>query len=536
MNEKASAAKGMVILSFAGIIAKVMSVFYTPFLVSILGPVGYGAYAKTTEVFLFVYALSCMGAQPAVAKVVAEYTALKNPKGAVRVLKVASRFYAVIGLILGIGMIFLAGTLSAIAKSPQSEFGIMALGPCVLITSLLAVFRGFMQGKNDMTPIAVSQVFEQFLNVFISLLCAFILVQSSLELGNAGAQIGTSVGALFACFYVIYCYDKKRYKEEALKSKIPDRKIRNKRILSKVIKYSIPITLSAGLQNFGGVVDMLNVSTRLGVAGFTEDAANILYGQLSQYKTLYGVPLVIITAIGTTVLPSIAKSIVLKERKEAKRKISYALKMAFMIAIPSAVGLSMLSTEVYTALYGNSNGSDIMMYGSIVLVLMSMTQIQSVVLQGINKLYYVLKTFCIGIVVKILVNFVLVGIPEINIYGVIIGNCLWHLIPAILNHKKICSSMMMRMPILRLTIKPIFASAAMAVTIYVCKMPLDFLYRFVDLTRFTAIPITIFLVAVGSFVYIYLIILMGGITKRDIEGVSPKILRIIPRFMRIKLR
>lgn len=251
---------------------------------------------------------------------------------------------------------------------------------------------------------------------------------------------------------------------------------------------------------------------------------------------MYGVPLVIITAIGTTVLPSIAKSIVLKERKEAKRKISYALKMAFMIAIPSAVGLSMLSTEVYTALYGNSNGSDIMMYGSIVLVLMSMTQIQSVVLQGINKLYYVLKTFCIGIVVKILVNFVLVGIPEINIYGVIIGNCLWHLIPAILNHKKICSSMMMRMPILRLTIKPIFASAAMAVTIYVCKMPLDFLYRFVDLTRFTAIPITIFLVAVGSFVYIYLIILMGGITKRDIEGVSPKILRIIPRFMRIKLR
>ena len=67
MKENTSAAKGMFMLSLAGMMAKVMSVVYTPFLTSILGDEGYGIYSMTTEIFFFVYALSCMGAQPAVA-------------------------------------------------------------------------------------------------------------------------------------------------------------------------------------------------------------------------------------------------------------------------------------------------------------------------------------------------------------------------------------------------------------------------------------------------------------------------------------
>ena len=165
--------------------------------------------------------------------------------------------------------------------------------------------------------------------------------------------------------------------------------------------YSIPITISAGLQNFGGIVDMVNVSKRLLVAGFSRDAGNVLYGLLGMYRTLYGVPLVIITAIGITVLPALAKSLVLKNRKELKKSISQAFKLTFMIAIPSAVGLSILSSEIYISLFPNNQGANIMLIGSFVMVLMSVTQIQSIVMQGINRLYYILGTFCLGIVIKI---------------------------------------------------------------------------------------------------------------------------------------
>lgn len=536
MREESSAAKGVFILSLAGIMVKLISVLYTPMLNSILGVAGYGVYSKTTEVFLLVYALSSMGVQPAVAKTVAEYTALKNDKAAVRTLRVASKFYGIVGAFFGVLMILLAGVISNVAESPNLALGLRFLAPCIFVTCLLSALRGFMQGKNDMTFIGISQIIEQLLNVVISLLCAFILVQGSIALGNAGAQIGTSVGALFACFYVLYCYEKKQYKERAYRNTEPGKRISDKRILAKIIRYSVPITISAGLQNIGGVVDMFNVSKRLIVAGFTSEQGDILYGLLGKYKTLYGVPLVIITAIGTTVLPSLTKSLVLKQRKEAKKKIGYAFKLVLLIAIPSAVGLSMVSTEVYIFLFGDAYGADIMLFGSVILVLMSITQTQSVILQATNKLYYVLITFSVGIVVKIVVNYVLVGIPSINIYGVIIGNCLWHLIPAILNHKKICNSMKMRMSLLKLGIKPIFASAVMAIVIFILKQPLEFMYRFIPLTRWVALPVTIFLVSIGGFIYLYIMISIGGISRRDVDGISPKIMRFIPRFMRIKLK
>lgn len=55
------------------------------------------------------------------------------------------------------------------------------------------------------------------------------------------------------------------------------------------------------------------------------------------------------------------------------------------------------------------------MYGSIVLVFMSITTIQNTILQGVNKLYLVLSTAFIGVVLKLILDFILVAIPEVNI-------------------------------------------------------------------------------------------------------------------------
>lgn len=46
--------------------------------------------------------------------------------------------------------------------------------------------------------------------------------------------------------------------------------------------YSLPIVLSAGLQNLGGLVDMLNVRSRLIDIGFSKSAAYALYGYYSK--------------------------------------------------------------------------------------------------------------------------------------------------------------------------------------------------------------------------------------------------------------
>ena len=536
MKEGSSAAKGVLILSIAGILTKVISLLYVPFLRSILGSEGYGIYSQITEVFLFVYAITSVGAQPAVAKVVSEFIALEEYEKAERTLKISRNFYVLIGVIVGILMLLLAKPLTKLGNIPETAYGIMALAPCVVITAALSSYRGYMQGKMNMKAIGVSQILEQILNVFVSLLFAFILVQFSLEYGAAGGQIGTSVGALFACFYIIYCRNKSEDEFEEFKGTRRERSKSNKQILRRVISYSIPIMISSGLQNFGGLVDMVNITNRLLAAGLTANKAKILYGNYGLYKTLYGVPLILITAIGTTVLPTISRAMAIKDRKEIRRNIKYAFKVALAIAIPAAVGLLMLSEDVYRTLFGSTDGAKIMTIGSFIIILMTMTQIQSVILQGINKFYFVVGSFSIGIICKIIANYIFVGIPKINIYGAIIGSTIWLLIPSIMNHIKIKKTMKMKLPLVRYIVKPVLASIAMAIAILLIHQPAKFIYRFITPSRLTSIPVVIISIGIGIFVYAYLMILMRGISKDDIQKISPKIIRIMPRFMRRKLR
>ena len=63
--------------------------------------------------------------------------------------------------------------------------------------------------------------------------------------------------------------------------------------------------------------------------------------------------------------------------------------ITFIITIPAAIGLSGLGKEVFELLYGTEQGFELMVIGSIVLILMAVVQIQTVILQSMNKLYFV---------------------------------------------------------------------------------------------------------------------------------------------------
>ncbi|HEX9026277.1 MAG TPA: polysaccharide biosynthesis protein, partial [Clostridium sp.] len=406
-SANSSSNRGFLILSIAGLLTKVISVFYIPLLQRIIGLDGYGIYQNCYEVFLFVYAVTNLGTQPAIAKVVAELTALGKSNDAVRTLKIARTLLALVGAILTIFLMLFAFPIGRAIGNPAASYGILMLAPSIFVTSILSSYRGYFQGKNSMTAIAISQVLEQVINIIISLTCAFFLVKISIEYGSAGGTVGTSIGALVACLYMVYIYGKKKFEEDSIEAQGTNKRIRTKHIIKKLIKYGLPITLCSGLQNFGSLVDMVNVNSRLAVAGFNLQESQVLYGVLGRYKTLLSVPLIIVTALGTTVLPAIVTAMALKDKKEIRRKTTFAFRMIFIITIPAAIGLSSLGREVFELLYGTDQGFELMVMGSVVLILMAVVQIQTVILQSMNKLYFVLGTFSIGIAFKIIANYIL---------------------------------------------------------------------------------------------------------------------------------
>lgn len=536
MEEK-TAGRGFLILSIAGILGKVLSAMYIPLLMAIIGQGGYGIYAVGYDYFIFLIAVSSLGAQPAVTKIVTELRVLGNSRDALRAMKIARKYLAIIGIIITVLFMLIAYPLANVINAEKSALSFMFLAPAIFLAAVLAAYRGYMQGIEDMKSLAISQVLEQLFNVILSLVFAFLLFKVGGEVwGSAGGTIGTSLGAVIAIVYILYIYEKRNYEDNAEDLTTSTKKVSDKKILRKLIIYGLPITLVAAMQNFAGIVDTITVPSRLLFAGFTNDQTNDYYGYLNQYKTMIYVPLTIITALATSIFPRIIQAFVEKNKKDLRKQMSYAFRLTYIIAIPAAFGLSILSKEIYLFVFDNAFKYELLMFGSIALILMSITTIQNVILQGINKMYLIMITAGLGLIAKFLCNYFLVGIENINIMGAVIGNIIAFGIPAVMNHIKLQKIFKVRIPIIRQSIVPLISSMGMGFVIFFLKAPLFRAFSIVvgEGRMITGIVMMI-LIAIGGTVYLVMMIYFGGIRKIDLDMISPKLYNMMPRRLRKQL-
>lgn len=535
MEEK-SMGRSFLILSLAGVLVKVLSAVYMPLLTLIIGTAGYGIYSSSYNAFIFILAVTSMGAQPAVTKVVAELKALGYHKDAYNAMKIARNYLAIFGFAFMVVLISFGDSIAKMMSSPSSALSMKFLAPTILLSAMLAAYRGYMQGVDSMKEIAVSQVIEQIFNVVFSLIFALLLNNISREWGSAGGTVGTTIGALIAIVYVIYIFNKNDYYEEAIKNNEDGKRISKKRIIKKLIQYGLPITMVAAVQNSAGLIDAMIVKGRLLSAGFEQLRVDELFGTLNYFNTLIYVPLTIVTALCTAIFPRIISAYVQRNRKELKSQITYSYRLTYLITIPAAIGLAVLSKEIFLFLLNDSYGYQMLAYGSVVLIFMSITSIQNTILQGVNKLYLVLTTASLGILIKFVVNFILVGIKDINIFGAVIGSVFAFLIPAIINHKRIQKLFKIRIPVISQGMIPLISSIIMGIVVYLCKMPLLRLVNILEGGRIAIGLVAITSVAIGGIVYLIAMILLKGLTKKDLDLISPKLYEVMPRVLRKKIK
>lgn len=537
MEEK-SAGRGFLILSIAGIAGKLLSAIYVPLLTGVLGGAGYGIYVAGYDIFVFLIAVTSLGAQPAVTKVVTELRAVGNHKDALRAMKLSIRYLAIISIVIAGIFMALSFPISKLIYRERSALTFLFLGPAIIFAAILAGYRGYMQGVEEMESLAISQIIEQLINVVLSLVFAALLiwVTGSLEWGSAGGTVGTSLGAVVAIMYILYIYNKKGFKEEAELNHDPSRKrVSDKRIVKKLFMYALPITLVAAVQNFAGVIDSITLARSLNSAGFSELQIDNLTSVLSYYKTLVYVPLAIVTALGTSIFPKIIQAFVHKNKKELKKQTSYSFRMMYIIVMPAVFGLAILSKEIYTFLFPSNSGYTLLMYGSSLLIFMSITTIQNVILQGINKLYLIIVSASLGLLAKIIINVILVSIPSVNIMGAVIATFVSFIIPTIINHRKIKQFFRVNIPIVKQAIIPTICSLLMTLVILIARFPIIKAAEALGGGRIVIAISTVILIGIGGLIYLYSMIYFGGIRKKDLDLISPKVFKFLPRRLRKEL-
>ena len=528
-SNKQSTSKGFAILSAASFMVKLLSLLYVPFLIKILGKEGYGIYTLAYPIFVYMYIITNAGIPVAISKMVSELIAIGNYKDAVKTFKIARFLLLILGLIMSLLMLIFALPLANIAGRSTAKLAIMALAPTILITSVLSAYRGYFQGRGNMTPTAVSQVIEQIANTLFSLVFAAYFIKYGLAAGAAGGTIGTTVGALVAVIYMINAYKKNKvFRVPKGYNKLEIKRLSNKKLIKKLLSYAVPMTICLGLQQAGLLMDVWLVPLRMMDAGIAERQGTILWGVLTQYTTLIGVPIAIISSLAITILPSISSLMALKDKKAVRNKINYAFRLCFLIAVPSAIGLAVLAKPIIYLIQYDSGVSRLLMYGSVVIILMAVVSIQTSILQGLGKLYLVTFYAVLALIGKVIVNYIFVAIPSFNILGAVMANGVSFLILLMLNHSTINKTLRVRINLFNHSIKPVTASIVMAIVAKVMYGSFNFVLSFVREGYFANAFGILIAMVLAMLAYFFTLVLIGGITKEDLEILPHKITKNIP--------
>lgn len=454
---------GAAILTAGVVVMKILGALYKIPLGNILGDDGYGYFLTAYNIYNIFLTLATAGLPVALSRMISEANTLGRPMQARRTFKVALATFAVVGIIGTLIMYLFPTELAVAMDGPKSAQSIWALSPAVLLCCLLSAYRGYCQGHGNMTPTTIGQVLEVVVKVIVGFSLALMFTKQgrSLPICSAGAIFGVVVGSFAALVYMLV-YKRRNYVEGPVAD--PDTPDKASKILKDLLRIGIPITLGASVMSLFTLIDNKLVLSQLqGPAGFSLEDADVLWGVYGKAMTLYNLPAAFITPLTISVVPSIASCIAAKKYDEGCEIGESSIRIASIICIPMGIGLSVLSTPIMSVVYptAHSVGGSLLLYMGIASIFVCLALISNAVLQAHGNEKYPVISMLAGGLTKVVVNWVLVGNPDINITGAPIGTICCYGVMCVLNYIFLCRCMERRPRLGRMLLRPLISCAVM---------------------------------------------------------------------------
>ncbi|TCK98827.1 stage V sporulation protein B [Natranaerovirga hydrolytica] len=517
--------KGTMLLSIAGIITRILSMFFRIPLIYLTGDEGLGYYQAFYPTFMIFTAIAITGMPQTISKLISEKIEAKEEGEAYAYFKTALILLMVFGVVVTL-FFFIGGNwlISIAGWERETIYVIYGIGISTVFVCVGGAIKGFFQGRQIMIPTATSQIIEAFIKVIFGLGLTYVLLQKGMDIHIAifGAAIGTSLGFILSSLYLIIVFLKTKRRENII---LKHYNYNFKALGKKLVLLAIPITIGASGYSIMTSIDTLTLYNGLEIAGIGEQA-NTINGQISKSFSIINVPLTFAVALMVSTVPAIAQAKEKNNIKELKDSIQTSLRFSLLLAFPSAIGLGLLSKPVMQLIYrDNYLGYEYLRLYSICLFFIIIGQALASILHGLG--YYMKPVWHIlaGAIIKLILNFLLISSPLLG-QGALIGSIGFYMVFTLLNYMALKKVIKDKVYEVNNFIK-IFISAIIMGTIVV-------------ITYYTMISIigrdvaTILSIGIGGMVYIILLFLTKSVQEEDLYAL-PKHQSIIKTLKKIRL-
>ena len=525
--KRSSFVEGTLIATIAIVFTKILGMLYVIPFYAIVGVQGSALYAYAYNIYIIFLDISSAGLPIAISKIINEYNTLGKMDAKVRAYKIGKRVMVFLATSIFILLMLFApqiaklllGDISGGNTIEDVALAIRCVSFAILIIPFLSVTKGYLQGHKIINISSISQVIEQIVRIGIILVGSYLVLKvfdGSVTTAVGISVFGTLVSGLVAYLYIKYKMHKDKSEELSLTNNYIKDDVTDKEIFKKIFSYAIPfiiINIVSSCYNFVDMTLLLRTMNYLNLE--TADIEFVTSAVTTWAPKINMIVKSIAMGMSTSLIPTMVTAYTLKKWDEVNNKFNQALQILLFVSLPMTIGISMLSSSIWSIFYGYS------VYGSYILALNVFTGLlinvymtTSSALQGLNKFKLVYLSTITGFVsnaildVPLMILYSKIGIPPFlgAITASIIGYGLSILI-ALISLKKECK--LKYRDTIKTTMKMLVPLVVMAVVVFI-------LMNLVPVNLNSKISCIVYVAInaiIGAITYIVIAFKMGLVTK-----------------------
>lgn len=543
------------------IITKILGLIYKIPLTNLLGGTGMGYYSCAYAIFMPMFAVSVSGISSSMARLVSENAAFERWRNVRKIKRVGMISFSIIGMFFTLLSLALAYPICVyVVKQPAALWSVIAIAPSIIIGAILSVERGYYEGLRNMNPTAISEIIEGIFKIVLGLGLAYkaASITSSSFLANgtvfgiacktaeeaamtglpfiaAASILGVTAANAISCIVLVVVY---KFKSDGITKAMLDKDIctdRMRVLLKQLVMLVIPIAIASVITTLTSLVDLVTINKCLEIGisknytHFLErfslslpseieksNLPNFIYGSYTGLAmTIFGLIPSLTSMFGKSILPAISESWAKKDTKSIGKNIHAVLFATGLIAIPAGLGICVFSEEILRILFPSRTAEILVAYPvleilSVGMIFLALSAPIFSSLQAIGKAHIPVKVMLVSCIVKVIMNVLLVSIPEINIMGAGISTTIFYIIIFLWSFSSLIKYTLIKINFNLLFVKPFLGAILCCST---AKLTFDILSP--RLNSPLSLVISVFL---GVIIYIFSLCLLSVLNKNHLKS------------------
>ena len=444
--KKHSLLAGTLLLTAAGLTARILGFFYRIFLSRTIGAEGLGLYQMIFPVYGICFSLCAGSIQTAISRFTAAF-----PERAKRTLLTGFAISFSLSLLLSAFIWYFSDVLaSRFLLEPRCAPLLPALSLAIPCTSIHACICGYYYGKEQVHIPALSQLVEQAVRIFTVLLAADICREKGIPLTVQLAVIGLAAGEAASALFTLLSWLLFSGRAAGNPANSPFFAC-----AAPLMALALPLMANRLVLNLLQSAEAVLIPARLVVHGLKQSQALSLYGILTGMAMPFIMfPSAIVNSMAVVLLPSVARHQSAGNRSGITQSISLSFRYSLYMGILCIGIFTRFGDTLGIQIFKNPSAGAFMKVLTWLCPFLYLATTLGSILNGLGKTHITFFHNLAALLVRL--GFVYLGIPRYGIQACLWGMLLSELLLSLLHIRSLLRTTSFSPNVWEVLVKPVF--------------------------------------------------------------------------------